>query len=95
VALPEKEVEKIASLAKLHVTPEEKKIFSRQLSRVIDYFSRLSTLKLEGVKPLSHVADLRNVMRDDWPRGCLHTSEVLRNAPEVYRNMFQVPKVIE
>jgi aspartyl-tRNA(Asn)/glutamyl-tRNA(Gln) amidotransferase subunit C len=95
VPLPDKEVQKIAGLAKLHLTSEEKRVFSRQLSRIIDYFNKLSTLELEGVKPLSHVADLRNVMRDDEQRRCLHTSEVLRNAPATYRNMFRVPKVIE
>lgn len=90
----EKDVEKIANLAKLSVGSEEKKILAQQLSRIIDYFNKLSTLKLEGVEPLSHVVDLKNVMREDEPKACLQISEVLNNAPEVRQNMFKVPRVI-
>lgn len=95
MSVEEKEVEKIASLAKLHLKPEEKRLFSRQLSRILGYFNKLASLELEEVEPLYHVIDLKNVMRDDEEREGLHISEVLNNAPEVKKNMFKVPKVIE
>lgn len=90
----EKDVAKIANLAKLSLRSGEKKTFSKQLSRIIDYFNKLAPLKLEGVESLSHVIDLKNVLRNDEPKESLQTSEVLNNAPEVRQNMFKVPKVI-
>jgi aspartyl-tRNA(Asn)/glutamyl-tRNA(Gln) amidotransferase subunit C len=76
------EVERIAHLARLAVTEEEKALYARQLSAVLDYAAELSAVDLEGVSPTASVLPVRSVTRDvDDVSGVLPRKDVLANAP--------------
>jgi aspartyl-tRNA(Asn)/glutamyl-tRNA(Gln) amidotransferase subunit C len=60
-----KEIERIANLARLKLKEEEIEGFSKDLSSVIDYIDMLNEVDVKGVEPLSHVHDIKNVMRED------------------------------
>ena len=59
------EVEKIATLARLELTEEEKSAFQKQLSSILAYVEKLQAVETSDVEPLSHVAALGNVLRED------------------------------
>jgi aspartyl-tRNA(Asn)/glutamyl-tRNA(Gln) amidotransferase subunit C len=63
--IDKKEIERIANLARLKLKEEEIEGFSKDLSSIIDYIDMLNEVDVEGVEPLSHVHDIKNVMRED------------------------------
>jgi len=59
------EVEHIAELARIKLTKEEKIEFSDELSDILGYIGQLEEVKTNGIEPVSQVAGLVNVLRDD------------------------------
>ena len=88
------DIEYIANLSRMELSVEETGKFSKQLSTILDYIEQLSTLDTSGVKPLSHVQDLSNVMHPDIVKESLSRQDVLKNAPSTQDGHFKVPKVI-
>jgi aspartyl-tRNA(Asn)/glutamyl-tRNA(Gln) amidotransferase subunit C len=89
-----KDVEKIADLARLYITEEEKEKYTRQLNVILEYMEQLNKVDTSNVEPLSHPFELTNVFRDDEVQPSLPVDEALKNAPEKSGNYFKVPKVI-
>lgn len=95
MAVTEKEVRHIASLARLRFTEEEEARLAREMSEVLDYVAKLEELDVEGVPPRSHVLDTHNVFREDQARARISREEALQGAPGADASYFRVPKVIE
>jgi aspartyl-tRNA(Asn)/glutamyl-tRNA(Gln) amidotransferase subunit C len=95
MSLNKEEVEHIANLARLQLSPAEKEIYREQLSAILDYFARLQTLDTSGIPPTSSVLPPRSVLRKDEPRPGLNVQELLRNAQDVEADQFRVPPVLE
>jgi len=93
--LTPEEVEHVALLGRLELTAQEREVFTRQLSAILDYFQQLRELDTTGVPPTSHVIPLQNVFREDESGKSLSQEETLANAPEQQQGCFQVPRVIE
>ena len=60
-----KDVEKIADLARLYITEEEKEKYTRQLNVILEYMEQLNKVDTSNVEPLSHPFELTNIFRDD------------------------------
>ena len=93
--IDEKEVQHVARLARLKLSPEELQRFSSQLNRIIDYINQLKELDTSSVAPMSHPLDLANVFREDTVTPSLPRDEALNNAPDQRRGFFVVPPVLE
>jgi aspartyl-tRNA(Asn)/glutamyl-tRNA(Gln) amidotransferase subunit C len=89
------EVEHIAELARLHLTPEEKERYREQLSAILDYAARLQTLDTTGIPATASVLPPHSVLRPDQPQPGLSLDELLRNAPATEEDQFRVPPVLE
>jgi aspartyl-tRNA(Asn)/glutamyl-tRNA(Gln) amidotransferase subunit C len=90
------EVEHIASLARLELTPEEKERYRQQLSDILEYAARLQAVDTSGIPPTSSVLPPRSVLRPDVPAASLEREVVLRNAPQTGENgTFRVPPVLD
>jgi len=94
VALTIKEVEHVALLARLNLSPGEKELFAQQLGAILEYFGRLNHLSTDGVEPLAHVLPLANVMRDDEIWTPLDKEDILANAPLEEEGQFRVPRIV-
>ena len=89
------EVEHIAQLARLELTPAEKERYQQQLSAILDYAARLQQLDTTGIAPIASVLPPHSVLRADVARVGLSTTALLSNAPAVQQNQFRVPPVME
>jgi len=89
-----KDVEHVASLARLSFSEEEKQKLTLQLNEILEYMEQLNQLDTNNVEPLSHVIELSNVFREDELKPTLTREEALRNAPAKTEKFFKVPKVI-
>jgi aspartyl-tRNA(Asn)/glutamyl-tRNA(Gln) amidotransferase subunit C len=95
VSLTLEDVEKIANLARLELTAEEKGLYQGQLSAVLDYAARLNELDIAEVPPTSSAVALVNVWRDDVVEPSLPLEDVLYNAPQQAQNQFAIQSVLE
>jgi aspartyl-tRNA(Asn)/glutamyl-tRNA(Gln) amidotransferase subunit C len=90
------EVERIAALAQLELTDEEKQLFARQLADILTYAQQVQQLDTTGVPATAHVHASHRAERDDAPGPSLAIGEALANAPDADRaaGLFKVPRVI-
>lgn len=95
MAISRKDVEYLAHLARVELSPEEIKRFTGQLDEILAYVEKLKTAKTEGVPPTSHVLSLENVYRDDRVEPSLPSEKALGNGPDREGPFFRVPRVIE
>lgn len=88
------EVQKIANLARLEITPEEEKQFASQLSNILAYFEQLSELDTDHVPPTTRAIELSNVIRDDALQLYTDREALLQEAPEQEGDFFRVPQIL-
>jgi aspartyl-tRNA(Asn)/glutamyl-tRNA(Gln) amidotransferase subunit C len=87
-------VDKLAHLARLQFNEAEKAAIRNDLQRMIGFVEKLNELKLDGVRPLLHMSEEVNVLREDVVSGSVTREEALKNAPLHDEQFFKVPKVI-
>ncbi len=88
------EVERIAALAKLSFSQEEKVQFTGQFNQILAYVDKLNELDLTAVEPTAHVLSGTPLLRADETRLSLTPEQALANAPRRKEHFFSVPKVI-
>ena len=95
-SLAPEEVERIAHLARLALTGEERDLFARQLTGVLQYAEQLREVDTDGVPPTSHPLALSAPLRDDEVRPSLARTDALESAPDPDRaaGLFKVPRVL-
>jgi aspartyl-tRNA(Asn)/glutamyl-tRNA(Gln) amidotransferase subunit C len=92
---PDLNIDHVAHLARLALTPEEKAKFAEQLGDVLRHVEQLSRVDVSGVEPTAHAFAVSNVWAEDVVQHGLSVELALKNAPAQRQNMFMVPKVIE
>jgi len=88
-------IDHVAHLARLALTPGEKAKFAAQLGDVLRHVEQLSKVDVAGVEPTAHAYAVSNVWAEDIVQHGLSVELALKNAPAQRQNMFAVPKVIE
>jgi aspartyl-tRNA(Asn)/glutamyl-tRNA(Gln) amidotransferase subunit C len=63
--LTKEQIEKLAQLCRLKLTPEEVEKFSGELTEILDYVEVLGELDTKGVKETAQVTGLANRVRED------------------------------
>ena len=89
------EVERVARLARLALTDEERETMTPQLDAILRYVEKLNTLDTAEIEPTTTVIPMVSVMRDDVVRPSLSQDEALANAPDREDVFFRVPRIIE
>ena len=84
----------IALLARIEMTDEQADTLGRQFAEIVAYVDKLSELDTDGVEPMAHALDVRNVLAEDAPGESLSAEQALANAPARDGDFFKVPKVI-
>lgn len=88
------EVAEIAALARLHLEPDEIERLAEELGQILEHFAVLGEVDVEGVLPMTHVADVALRLRPDDVVPSLPAEEVLEAAPEAEDGCFVVPSSI-
>ena len=99
MALTKKEVEKIAELARLGISEEEKGKFAEDLSLVLGYINKLSEVNVLKVEPMIGGTVLENVARKDDGGMCISNPhmrvDILNAAPDKENGYFKVPSILK
>jgi len=89
------DIEKVARLARLELSEDEKETFGNQMEQILTYMEQLNGIDTTGVEPTSHAIPIDNVFRDDDVKPSFSQEEVLVIAPDGEDGHFKVPRIIE
>lgn len=89
------DIEKVARLARLELSGEEKETFGNQLEQILAYMEQLNRLDTTGVEPTSHAIPMDNVFREDEVKRSISREDVLEISPDQEDDHFKVPRIIE
>lgn len=89
------EVYHVAKLARLTLSESEAVQYQKDLNSILTYVESLESVEAEGVAPMSHVLDIKNVWKKDIPSKKDISDDLLSNAPMIEKGYFKVPKILE
>ena len=92
-----KEVEHIASLARLELSDDEKNRYRGQLSAILDHVAQLQKLDTSAIHSGSTSSgfDADSPLRADEARPGLSAETLLKSAAQTARSQFKIPPVFE
>ena len=93
--ITKQQAEHVARLARLTLTEEEKEVYTKQLSKILDYIDQLNEVNTKGIEPMTQPIPTVNVMRTDIVKKAFQKEEMLKNAPHEEYGFFRVPKIGE
>jgi len=90
------QVQAIAALAQLELSPSEIELFARQLGEFLEYANDVLAIDTTGVEPTAYVMTRQDSDRQDEVAPSLNRREVLTEAPDpaLDAGFFKVPRVI-
>ena len=98
MSITEADIEKIAQLAHLEISNEERKTFAPQISEIVAYVEQLNEIDTSGVEPalggLTPEGEATRSDRDDVVQPSLGQKTALDQAPDTAAGHFRVPKVL-
>lgn len=92
---PKIDVENVANLSKLLLSPEEKEAAAKDMEEIVEFANQLQAIDTENIPAAAHTAKLTNVFREDIPRQSCPRELLLENAPEQHDGCVFVPQVVE
>ena len=93
--LGEQDIQHVARLARVAISPAALAPFAQQLNDILDYVRQLQSVPTQHVGPTSHALALSNVVRPDHVQLSTVAQDMLADAPARHGQLFKVPKIIE
>ena len=94
--IDDKITRKIADLAKLDLSDQEIKEYSKDLSNILKWMEELKEVDVSDIEPITSVTKNKLFEREDKiQQNNLDREKIISNAPDKADNYFTVPKVIE
>lgn len=84
----------VAEIARLELTEEEIKLFSKQVSDVIEWFKELGKINTKDVAPSFHPLETVNVTREDVVKECFSKEETFANTNNKEKGFFKGPRIV-
>ena len=95
MAFDKTEVEKVAQLARLHISDSEIDEVTGRITDILALIDQMQSVNTDAVLPLAHPLDLTQRLREDDVTETNRRDELQLLAPEVEGGLYLVPKVIE
>jgi aspartyl-tRNA(Asn)/glutamyl-tRNA(Gln) amidotransferase subunit C len=96
--ITEADIEKIAQLAHLEITDDERRLFAPQISEIVTYVEQLKEIDTSLVEPalggLTPESERTASSREDRVEPSLGQKLALDQAPDPASGHFRVPKVL-
>lgn len=96
--ITEADIEKVAQLAHLEITEEERHAFTPQMADIVAYVEQLNDLNTSQIEPatggLTPEGEETESSRPDAVRPSLGQKVALEEAPDPASGHFRVPKVL-
>ena len=95
MALSIEDVNRVAHLARIEVTPDEAQDVLRKLTGIFGLIEDMRRVDTTGIAPMSHAADVSLALREDVVTEIDQRELFQGVAPATADGLYLVPKVIE
>lgn len=95
MSITQSDVEKIAHLARIAVSPEQITSYAEGLNKILSLAEQLQSIDTQGVEPLAHPFDAAQRLRPDVVTESNHREAYQACAPRTEAGLYLVPQVIE
>ena len=95
MALDKAEVEKIAQLARLHISEADTDEVASRITDILALIDQMQSVNTEMVEPMAHPLDVTQRLRVDTVTEKDRRDELQTLAPAAQDGLYLVPKVIE
>jgi aspartyl-tRNA(Asn)/glutamyl-tRNA(Gln) amidotransferase subunit C len=94
MSLTDADVQHVATLARLGLSPDEIGNLRNELSSILEHIAVLQQIDTSSISPTAQANNLMNVMRDDVVGASLSQEQALANAPQRREGFFEVRAVL-
>ncbi|HTH95336.1 MAG TPA: Asp-tRNA(Asn)/Glu-tRNA(Gln) amidotransferase subunit GatC [Rhodocyclaceae bacterium] len=95
MSLDLEQVQRIARLARIEISPEEAEVAKGQLNGIFGLIASMQAADTSGIAPMSHAVDMIQRLRADAVTEQNRREAFQAVAPETEAGLYLVPKVIE
>ena len=95
MALSSAEIQRIAHLARIEITPAEAVDVRAKLDSIFDLIGQMRAVDTAGIVPMSHAQDVTLPLREDIVTETDRRELYESVSPAVQNGLYLVPKVIE
>ncbi|MDB9905999.1 MAG: aspartyl-tRNA(Asn)/glutamyl-tRNA(Gln) amidotransferase subunit C [Saprospiraceae bacterium] len=95
MALENADIDKIAILARLQVTPSETSDYANSISSILSLIDQMQQVSTEGLEPLSNPHDASQRLRKDEVTCDNQREAFIALAPAAQDGLYLVPKVLD
>lgn len=95
MALDKSEIEKIAHLARLHISESETEEVTTRITDILALIDQMQTVDTSAVEPLAHPLDLVQRLRADEITEENQRDRLQQLAPASEDGLYLVPKVLD
>lgn len=89
------DIDKLAGLAMLELTDDEKTSILCGLNAIISFADTLSSIEPDSMPPAAHIAGISNAFREDTAENSFTRDELLSNAPLISGGFIRIPRASE
>ncbi len=89
------EVQHIATLCRISVTPDDLKQFRDQLTHIIEEFQILNGANTDQIEPTGHAISIDSVTRTDVAKCSQSSEDTLSNAPRKKEGFIKINSVLD
>ncbi len=89
------DVQRIAHLARIEISPTEAEATLSKLSGILGLIEQMQAVDTTGIEPMSHSQDVTQRLREDTVTETNRRKDFQAIAPLVEDGLYLVPKVIE
>lgn len=88
------DIDHLAKLANLDLSPSEKQKFQKQLILILEYFAKLQEVNTSNIKSEKHFLGIQNLTRADTTRPSLSQDEALSNTKQKHNGFFKIKAIL-
>jgi aspartyl-tRNA(Asn)/glutamyl-tRNA(Gln) amidotransferase subunit C len=89
------EIAHLKKLARLEMDESETALAKRDINKILDSFTALQKLDLDGLPEMPRPVPLTNIMREDQVQPGFTQAEAMSVAVDAEDGFFKVPRIVE
>jgi len=89
------EIKYLSLLSRMDIDKNEIKDVEEKLSKIIDFVDQLQTISTDDIEPMAHPLNQSQRLRIDEVTETNDRENIQKNAQQIEKGMYLVPKVID
>ena len=95
LSINEDEIKYLSLLSRMDIDKNEIKDVEEKLSKIIDFVDQLQTISTDDIEPMAHPLNQSQRLRIDEVTETNDRENIQKNAQQIEKGMYLVPKVID